>query len=224
MKTMKKWAAAIVVLITAFIFLIPFYIMFYLSLSNPGDSIAEEWFPKALAFQNFLEAWKKANMGRAMVNSFIITGGAVLLLVFCAACGGYAAARVKNKINRIIFYIMVLSMMVPGIINTVPLYIMMRRINGINTYWGMIMLLACQSLPFSVFLYESFIRTMNSSLEEAAIMDGCTIMPRLFLSFKINIIILSPLQFPLFFRLTEQIIIFLPQGRQWGSPLLQWFF
>lgn len=174
MKTIKKWAAAIVVLITAFIFLIPFYIMFYLSLSNPGDSIAEEWFPKALAFQNFLEAWKKANMGRAMVNSFIITGGAVLLLVFCAACGGYAAARVKNKINRIIFYIMVLSMMVPGIINTVPLYIMMRRINGINTYWGMIALLACQSLPFSVFLYESFIRTMNASLEEAAIMDGCT--------------------------------------------------
>lgn len=174
MKMIKKGMTALGVLIIAVIFLIPFYIMFYLSLSNPGDSIAKEWFPKALVYQNFLEAWEKANMGRAMINSFVITGGAVMLLVFCSACGGYAAARVKNKINRIIFYIMVLSMMVPGIINTVPLYIIMRRINGINTYWAMIMLLACQSLPFSVFLYESFIRSMNPSLEEAAIIDGCT--------------------------------------------------
>ena len=69
---------------------------------------------------------------------------------------------------------MILSMMVPGIINTVPLYSIMKRINGINTHWAMIFLLACQSLPFSVFLYEGFIRSMSESVEEAAIIDGCS--------------------------------------------------
>jgi hypothetical protein len=69
---------------------------------------------------------------------------------------------------------MVLSMMVPGIINTVPLYIIMRKINGINSHWAMMLLLACQCLPFSVFLYEGFIRSMNQSVEEAAVIDGCT--------------------------------------------------
>ena len=54
------------------------------------------------------------------------------------------------------------------------LYIIMRKINGINSHWAMMLLLACQCLPFSVFLYEGFIRSMNQSVEEAAVIDGCT--------------------------------------------------
>ena len=82
--------------------------------------------------------------------------------------------RVRSRWNRAVFHVMVLSMMVPGIINTVPLYIIMRKINGINSHWAMMLLLACQCLPFSVFLYEGFIRSMNQSVEEAAVIDGCT--------------------------------------------------
>lgn len=174
MKVIKKLSSGLGIAAIIIVFLIPFYIMFYLSLSGAGSSFAEEWFPRALNFENFANAWKAANMGRAMRNSFIITGGAVVVLIFCAASGGYAAARSKSKISRIIFNVMILSMMVPGIINTVPLYSIMKRINGINTHWAMILLLACQSLPFSVFLYEGFISSMSESIEEAAIIDGCS--------------------------------------------------
>lgn len=174
MKIFKKLLSGLGIFVIIIVFLIPFYIMFYLSLSGAGNSIAEEWFPRAMNFANFSNAWKAANMGRAMENSLIITIGAVVLLVFCAASGGYAAARSKSKINRVIFNVMILSMMVPGIINTVPLYSIMKKINGINTHWAMILLLACQCLPFSVFLYEGFIRSMSESIEEAAIIDGCS--------------------------------------------------
>ena len=115
----KSGAYAGLVLIIA-VFLLPFYIMFYLSLSGPADSIAQEWFPRAMLFQNFADAWSKANMGRALMNSLMISIGAIAVLIFCAACGGYAAARVKSRWNRAVFHVMVLSMMVPGIINTVP--------------------------------------------------------------------------------------------------------
>lgn len=169
----KSGAYAGLVLIIA-VFLLPFYIMFYLSLSGPADSIAQEWFPRAMLFQNFADAWSKADMGRALMNSLMISIGAIAVLIFCAACGGYAAARVRSRWNRAVFHVMVLSMMVPGIINTVPLYIIMRKINGINSHWAMMLLLACQFLPFSVFLYEGFIRSMNQSVEEAAVIDGCT--------------------------------------------------
>ena len=169
----KSGAYAGLVLIIA-VFLLPFYIMFYLSLSGPADSIAQEWFPRAMLFQNFADAWSKADMGRALMNSLMISIGAIAVLILCAACGGYAAARVRSRWNRAVFHVMVLSMMVPGIINTVPLYIIMRKINGINSHWAMMLLLACQCLPFSVFLYEGFIRSMNQSVEEAAVIDGCT--------------------------------------------------
>ncbi len=171
---MKKTVCYIAEGFIILLFLFPFYIMFYLALSAKEDNIAAEWFPFSLQFQNFADAWEQADLGGALFNSFIITFGAVIILVFCAACGGYAAARNKGKINRIIFNVMILSMMVPGIINTVPLYIIMRRINGINSYWAMMLLLACQCLPFSVFMYEGFIRSIEPALEEAAVIDGCT--------------------------------------------------
>ena len=60
----KSGAYAGLVLIIA-VFLLPFYIMFYLSLSGPADSIAQEWFPRAMLFQNFADAWSKADMGFA---------------------------------------------------------------------------------------------------------------------------------------------------------------
>lgn len=83
----KSGAYAGLVLIIA-VFLLPFYIMFYLSLSGPADSIAQEWFPRAMLFQNFADAWSKANMGRALMNSLMISIGAIAVLIFCAACGG----------------------------------------------------------------------------------------------------------------------------------------
>lgn len=83
----KSGAYAGLVLIIA-VFLLPFYIMFYLSLSGPADSIAQEWFPRAMLFQNFADAWSKADMGRALMNSLMISIGAIAVLIFCAACGG----------------------------------------------------------------------------------------------------------------------------------------
>ena len=68
----KSGAYAGLVLIIA-VFLLPFYIMFYLSLSGPADSIAQEWFPRAMLFQNFADAWSKADMGRALMNSLMIS-------------------------------------------------------------------------------------------------------------------------------------------------------
>lgn len=152
----------------------PLYVMFYLSLSSSTYYFAQEWFPKEMLWGNFTTAWTKAAFNKAFLNSTIITFGAVAVLVLISASAGYAAARFQTKVNRFFFNLMLMSMLVPGIINTVPLYTLMRKINAINTYWGIILLLACSSLPFSVFLYESFISSMNTELEEAAMLDGCT--------------------------------------------------
>ena len=171
----KSGAYAGLVLIIAVFSAPPFYIMFLSFPQRPRRTASpRNGFPGQCCSKNFADAWSKADMGRALMNSLMISIGAIAVLIFCAACGGYAAARVRSRLNRAVFHVMVLSMMVPGIINTVPLYIIMRKINGINSHWAMMLLLACQCLPFSVFLYEGFIRSMNQSVEEAAVIDGCT--------------------------------------------------
>lgn len=163
-----------IVLITV-LALFPFYVLIILSMTPASVNFSKELvvMPE-LYFENFIEAWKMSQIGRSIMNSLIITVGAVLIVILFGSMAGYAVARVKNKVNQIIFIIMLGCMMIPGIINTVPLYTLMIKINGINTHWAMILILATNVLPFSTFLYSGFIKGLPKTLEEAAIIDGAT--------------------------------------------------
>jgi raffinose/stachyose/melibiose transport system permease protein len=123
---------------------------------------------------NILDAWEESDLGIAMINNVIMTVGGVAVLVILASMAGFAIARVRHRVNRVIFAIMLMCMMIPGIINTVPLYTLLIKLKGINTYWSMICVMAANAMPFSVFLYTSFIRAVPTSLEESAIIDGCS--------------------------------------------------
>jgi raffinose/stachyose/melibiose transport system permease protein len=113
-------------------------------------------------------------MGTAIMNSLLITASALAVLVTCASSAGFAIARFPGRFHRAVLYLFLFSMMIPGIINTVPLYTLMRSIGGINTRWAMALVCATNALPFSVFLYSNFIRSMSREIEESAIVDGCT--------------------------------------------------
>ncbi len=90
------------------------------------------------------------------------------------ALPGYSLCRFPHRLNRMILAILLAAMMVPGIVNTVALYTLMISIRGMSTYWAMILVLSCNALPFSVFLYTSFIRTIPRDIEDAAVIDGCS--------------------------------------------------
>jgi len=171
MKKIQKGLNNLFAAFLALIALIPFYFLLVTALSTP------KWFNLLVPefhFSNFSEAWIKSQLGSALLNSFILTFFSVLLIVFLSSSAGYAFARIKNMFHKIAFNAFLFSMMIPAIINTVPLYILMRKINGINTYWAMILLLATSSLPFAIFLYTSFIEGMSKEMEESAYIDGCT--------------------------------------------------
>jgi raffinose/stachyose/melibiose transport system permease protein len=172
---LKKFLRILVIIIITLLALFPFYILSLLAFTPASMNFTKELvlLPKSY-FENFGAAWEKAKMGRSIINSLIITLGSVGVIVSFASMAGYAIARVNNKFNRIIFYLMLGCMMIPGIINTVPLYTLMIKIGGINTHWAMILVCAANALPFSVFLFTGFIRGLPINIEEAAIIDGCT--------------------------------------------------
>lgn len=153
---------------------VPFYLLILLALKGPEGGLQSITLLPEFHLENFFRAWEKSDLGRALVNNTIMTVGGVALLVLLAAMAGFAVARVKSRMNRIIFAVLLVSMMIPGIINTVPLYTLLIRLHGINTYWSMICVMAANALPFSVFLYTAFIRAIPTSLEESAVIDGCS--------------------------------------------------
>lgn len=171
-KTIVKYGAAGIMVIIS---IIPFYVLLYLSLNTPSGNMFQGLFLLPdFYFDNFIQAWEGSKLGRAMINSVIITFCAVVLIVFVASSAGYSIARFRSKGNIAIFNILLACLMIPAIIITVPLYTLMKSIDGINTHWAMILLTATNALPLSVFLYTSFIRTQPKEVEESAVMDGCT--------------------------------------------------
>jgi len=125
-------------------------------------------------FNNYIEGYRKSNIGRAMINSAVITGGSLLLSISVGGMAGYSISRRLSKFNYILFSILIGCMMIPGIINTVPLYTLMRKIHGVDTLWGMVFVTSTLSLPTGVFIYTTFIKALPKELNEAAEIDGCT--------------------------------------------------
>lgn len=176
MKLRLRYLRYLAISLICLLCLAPFGILLILSLNRPGHYISG---PNALIpdfyWGNFAEGWGKSHIGRAMVNSGVITFLALLLIVILGAMAGYAVARHANSFNRTIFDIMLCCMMIPGIINTVPLYTLMIRLKAVNTLWGMACVCVTLALPQAVFIFSAFIRALPRELEEAAVIDGCSL-------------------------------------------------
>lgn len=175
MKYIKSVLLYLVVISIVVISSLPLFVLIKLAIADPTMSMQETITNfSSIRLENFSEAWESSNLGLAILNSVIITGGALFVGVSVSAMAGYAIARFTNWYNSLFFKVLLFSMMIPAIINAVPLYVIMHYIKGLNTYWAIILLLATNTLPFSIFVYSSFIRSIPVEVEEAAIVDGCT--------------------------------------------------
>ena len=155
--------------------LIPFYVLLVLSLNEPSRVFYEgNIFVPTFTWSNYGAAWAKSRVGQAMINSAIITFGTLSLTIVLGGMAGYAIARRNTAYNKFVFSLLIGCMMIPGIINTVPLYTLMRRIGAVNTLWGMVLVCSALAMPSAVFIYTTFIRALPIELDEAAEVDGCT--------------------------------------------------
>ena len=162
-------------LVLGTIALLPFFALLQMALNTPSSMLGKTiWRIPDFTFDNIMNAWQKSKMGKAMANSILITGASVAGIVLVSSSAAYQIARFRSKATVLFSNILIFSMAIPGIVSTVPLYLLMRKLTAVNTLWGMILLNITYNLPFATFLMSNFIRSINISMEEAAIIDGCT--------------------------------------------------
>lgn len=175
MKYLKSILFYLVIVIIVLISFAPLFVLIKLAIADPSLSMGETITNfSTFRFSNFVDAWESSNLGRAIFNSLIITVGSITVCVTVSAMAGFAIARFTTWYNKFFFKALLFTMMIPAIINAVPLYVIMNKLHGLNTYWAIIFLLSANTLPFSVFVYSSFIKSIPVEVEEAAIIDGCT--------------------------------------------------
>jgi multiple sugar transport system permease protein len=136
--------------------------------SIPIQLLPQKW--TLSAYQMVLNP-ERANLPRAYLNSFMVTGGAVITVLFTSSLGGFVFARLDFPGRRILFYFILSTTMVPFLTLLVPLYIVMKNLNLLNTLWGLWVPTIFSS--FGIFLSRQFIYGIPGELYDAAKIDGC---------------------------------------------------
>ena len=121
---------------------------------------------------NYRNLWKTVPYNRYFVNSVFIATASTLLTLFFCSLGGYAFAKYQFRGQKILFGILLASMMVPFQVLLVPLFGLMYDIGWLNSYKAIVIPFSVGA--FGVFLMRQFIVTIPSELLDAARIDGCS--------------------------------------------------
>ncbi|MCC9075107.1 carbohydrate ABC transporter permease [Litorilinea aerophila] len=128
------------------------------------------WWPGEWRWENFLEAWQAAPFGRFYINS-IITGVATTVLeMLFALLMAYAFVFIAFPARRLLFLLVLATMMIPVEMRLIPNYITLSRLGWINTYWALIIPPAAAAFP--VFVLHQQFRLLPRDLIDAARVDG----------------------------------------------------
>jgi raffinose/stachyose/melibiose transport system permease protein len=143
------------------------------SLKTKDEVIANVWgTPSGFVWQNYVEAWRVSGMGDRILNSVIVTGVALLLLVVAATPAAYALSRLTFRGRNLILALVVSAMLVPPQVMAIPLFMTARDLGLINSRLGVALIHAAANLPLSIFILRSFFLSLPMELEDAGRMDG----------------------------------------------------
>lgn len=176
-----KAAVVVGVAVVAILQLVPFYVALTTA-TKPQTDLSSRLLPplEGIFWENFQTAFVAGNIGRAILNSVVITGVSTVLICLLGAMAAYPLARRATTLNKGILIGTLGLIMIPPLSILVPLYTLLTDINATNTYWGIIAVMVTTNLPLAIFLYASFLRTIPLSLEEAATVDGANVLQVLF--------------------------------------------
>lgn len=144
------------------------------SLKPGADILASPWsLPNELRWANYGRAWGEAGIGRAFVNSSIVTVATLAILLPIGAMAAYVLAKYAFPGAKAILGTFLGGMMFPTFLVIVPLFLLMRDLRMLDTMHGLILVYVAYSLPFTVFVLTGFFVNLPDELAEAAMLDGC---------------------------------------------------
>ncbi len=167
---MKKAFLYLVLVLMAISMILPFLMMFLISLSG-NENIFADYKNVNLSFCAYKNVFESIPIAKYFLNSLLVALLTTLGQVAVSALAGYGFARMDFKGRDALFFIIILTMMVPPQVNIVPLFYLMSKLGWINTYQALI-------VPgifggFGVFMMRQYFESFSKELEEASILDGC---------------------------------------------------
>ncbi len=143
---------------------------------KPNPEITQDGtlYPHSPTFANYERLFSTRDFGAFLLNSVAITSISVLISLILGSVAAYVIARFRLafRLDRRVGGTLIVGRIIPGIVIVIPLYLVVLKLNLINTLLGLIIIYTAVNLTFVVWMMESFFREIPIDLEEAAMVDG----------------------------------------------------
>ena len=143
---------------------------------TPGSSIALDLIPFGSGFtlEHFRFLFKNTNYPIWFTNTFIIAISTSICTVVSASLSAYVFSRFRFTLKKTMMMALLILQIFPSFIGMVAIYVILLRIGGLNTLWGLVLVYVAGNIPYNTWLVKSYLDTIPRSLDEAAIIDGAS--------------------------------------------------
>ena len=182
-KSKIAWTIAIIfALVQLLVTLTPFMFMIMNSFRKQFDMLQQGVFhlPDPWYFQNYVEAITHGFFGY-FARSVLVVAISLVLMLIISSCAAYPLARMRFKLNALIFATIVAMMSVPMHVTLIPIFKLTTNVGLYDTLGSLIGPYVAFALPMSVFILTAFMKTIPREIEESAQIDGCNLYQNFFM-------------------------------------------
>ncbi len=176
----KTFNYALLVLLSV-ILMFPFFVMVMRSFMDTTDIYAARIFPTHFTVEAYHAIFMENNYFRALLNTLIVVGFNVIAVPFSAALCAFGFSRQKWKGQGFVFGCVLSTLMIPGTVLQIPLYVFFNDLGWIGTLYPLTVPTIFGGGAINIFLIRQFMRGIPKALDEASLIDGAGIMRRFFL-------------------------------------------
>jgi ABC-type glycerol-3-phosphate transport system permease component len=156
------------------IVLVPYSYVALSAFKPPGEIFEVKWFPDEWSLDAWRYAIESVEFHKYILNSFFAGLGAAAIALIIAVPGGYIFGRKKFKGKETLFYIIILALLFPFVLLIVPLTISWIKVGLYDTMFGLWLSYQVFIIPFGLWILRGFFEELPASLEECAMVYGCT--------------------------------------------------
>jgi multiple sugar transport system permease protein len=166
------YAVMVLVMISS---LLPFVWAFLTSLKVERQVYAfpPQLLPNPVTAYNYMQAINHGLL-LALFNSLFISLTTVVLVLAAGSLAAYPLARMTFRGSQVVLFLILVPLMIPGLVNLVPTYIMMAKLGLLDSYQGLILIYWVHSLPLAIWVLRGFFHQLPRELEDAASVDGAS--------------------------------------------------
>ena len=176
--TKGTFVLQILMTVAAIFFIAPIFIILNYSFKGKKELYLSSplALPESFNVENYVAAFKKLDLVTTFTNTFFYTAVSVLILAVLCGTTAWAIARCSHKFFKFCYIYFIVGILIPYQALFLPIYIIGYKLHLTNTRYGIIFMYVATGVSFGVFLMNSFMSTVPLELEEAARIDGCSVI------------------------------------------------